>query len=298
VLVLYPSQQGMPAVEALESVIRRDLADGSAGHTDLYTEYVDVVRFPEPGYKEVLHDFLRDKYKGEKIDVIVSPWIRGSGEFLSRYRDELFPGAAAVYVQETVQPLEPNSTVIYYNRNYTSSLDFALRLQPNTKRVFVIVGSGAIDKSYLDSARPQLDQFADRVELIYLTDLAMPDLIRKVNDLPPDSILFYLVATADSAGNRFLPPDSLEQISSAANVPMYSWSSTYMGHGIVGGDLFQFELLGDAIADTVLKVLRAGSAQNVPAITTDPRVSQIDWRQLRRFGIDEDRVSIDRSGSE
>jgi hypothetical protein len=53
----------------------------------------------------------------------------------------LFPGAAAVYVQETVQPLEPNSTVIYYNRNYTSSLDFALRLQPNTKRVFVIVGS-------------------------------------------------------------------------------------------------------------------------------------------------------------
>jgi hypothetical protein len=81
----------MPAVEALESVIRRDLADGSAGHTDLYTEYVDVVRFPEPGYKEVLHDFLRDKYKGEKIDVIVSPWIRGSGEFLSRYRDEFVP---------------------------------------------------------------------------------------------------------------------------------------------------------------------------------------------------------------
>jgi hypothetical protein len=72
VLVLYGARREAPTAASVDPVLQRVLSDGLNGHLDYYPEYLDLTRFPEVGYQEVLRQFLRDKYRGQKFDVIVA----------------------------------------------------------------------------------------------------------------------------------------------------------------------------------------------------------------------------------
>ena len=57
----------------------------------------------------------------------------------------------------------------------------------------------------------------------------MNELLERVADLPPDSILYPLMITQDRSGQRYLPFDQIERIAAAANVPVYAWASPRNG---------------------------------------------------------------------
>ena len=103
------------------------------------------------------------------------------------------------------------------------------QLQPDTKRVFVVSGSSAFDKRYEDVARTQFGAFEGRFEFTYWSGLPMKELLERVVDLPPDSILYPLMITQDGSGQRYLPHDQIERIATAANVPVYAWSRSTNG---------------------------------------------------------------------
>src|SRR5262249_17783223 len=75
-----------------------------------------------------------------------------------------------------------------------------------------------------------------------------------------------------------------------ANAPTYSWVDSTIGRGVIGGHLKVQETETAAIARLALRVLRGEPADCVPLWIVDLNVPQIDWRQLRRWGISEARV--------
>src|SRR5262249_26839167 len=50
-LILYTLRKDLPFTSVLERVYQKTLSDGLAGRLDYYAEYIDVARFPEPGYQ-------------------------------------------------------------------------------------------------------------------------------------------------------------------------------------------------------------------------------------------------------
>ena len=170
------------------------------------------------------------------------------------------------------------------------TLTMVTQLQPETKRVFVVSGSSAFDKTYEDLARAQFRAFDGRFEFTYWSGLPMKDLLERVADLPPDSILYPLMLTQDRSGQRYLPFDQIERISAAANVPVYAWGSPEMGRGVIGGSMYSPEHLAGPLAEVVIRVLDGEKPENIPVASLDLNVSEVDWRQLRRWGISEARV--------
>jgi signal transduction histidine kinase len=63
-----------------------------------------------------------------------------------------------------------------------------------------------------------------------------------------------------------------------------------MGRGIMGGSLKSQVAQTRAMGDLAVKVLHGTPADAIPLSTPDLNVSEIDWRQLRRWGISESRV--------
>ena len=72
--------------------------------------------------------------------------------------------------------------------------------------------------------------------------------------------------------------------------PTYTWVDAVMDHGIVGGSLLDRKAMMEAVADLALRVLHGEQADSIPMSSPDLNVSQVDWRQLRRWGISEARV--------
>ena len=125
-------------------------------------------------------------------------------------RDELFAGVPVVFATSPSveaelglpKVREPRSTGVTSATDLTRTLTLVTQLQPNTKRVFVVSGSSVLDKLYEDVARTQFRALEGRFEFTYWSGLPMKDLLERVVDLPPDSILYPLMITQDGSGQR------------------------------------------------------------------------------------------------
>ena len=257
---------------------------------DRYSEHLDLARFGRDGYSSALSEFLRHKYVEQRFDLIIAMHDVVL-DFLDTARDELFPGTPVVFFAETPGTQRiPNSTGVIAKTNLARSLVLAAALQPAIKRVYVITGADDSDRLFKSRARAQLRPLESRFAITYLSGLATPELKTRLSTLPGDSIVYYLVVNRDGAGRAFHPLEYLHDIAPSANAPIYSWVDSAMGHGIVGGSLKSQERQTQAVAELALRVLGGESPDSIPTASPDLQVDQVDWRQLRRWGIAESRV--------
>ena len=101
--------------------------------------------------------------------------------------------------------------------------------------------------------------------------------------------ILYLVFTRDAKGATFVSREMLSDISAKANAPVFGILDTYLGYGIVGGILLNAEVQGKRIADVAAHILRGELRWiSIPSIALNH--AMFDWRQLKRWGIPEDRL--------
>jgi signal transduction histidine kinase len=288
VLVLIPLQRGSSVSTDIDGTIRTILNDGLAGRLDYYTEYLDVARFPESDYEPAVRDFFRRKYISQTFDVVVAP-TNAMVDFVIKYRDELFPGATVVFAAGSPRS-GPKMTGVVFPLNMKSSIDIAIQLHPDLRQVFVVSGVSDSDRVYQDLAREQFRTYDGRLGFTYSSGLAMPDLLRRLAELPQHTIVYFLSFFDDGHGSKFDDLAALDRVVAVANVPTYVWLDTREGHGGVGGSVLSVERAAGAIADVALRVLKGESPETIPVREIDPNIAQFDWRQLQRWGISESRL--------
>src|SRR4029077_19321435 len=79
----------------------------------------------------------------------------------------------------------------------------------------------------------------------------------------------------------------LARIAKEARVPVYNQTATNVGLGIVGGVVFDPEILGLETAQVTLRLLRGERLQDLPIQDSKSTVPMVDWRQMRRWGLDD-----------
>src|SRR5438046_7952674 len=256
VVVLYPEQaDGRPANELTDQSIRTAFAAGAPERIQTRNDYLELSRFQGAEGRKALAEFLRKKYAGETIDLVMSV-LGPSLEF----RDQIFPGVPIVFMDVDEQggqkhklPADVIGVPVKLDPEVT--LEVALRLHPKTRRVFVITGSAAFDVYWEGVARRTFRPYEGRIEFVYLSGLAMDDLLKQVATLPDGSIVLYLPVSRDAAGKIFIPAEALKLVAAAANAPIYGFADSFMGRGIVGGHVLSFEMEGKHAADLALRIL-------------------------------------------
>jgi signal transduction histidine kinase len=290
VLVVHSTRRDAQFSIISESDLPRALDVGLARNLDYYSEFIDLARFPQPGYRQAFGDFLRLKYQGVRFDLIVAmqdPAV----EFVSNSRDSLFRDTPVVFL--TNRPTTThrrNSTGVVHERKYVPTLDLIRQLQPDVRNVFVVTGSATADEEYEDAIRRQLQSGAAGLNVTYLSGLNTHALEERVSRLPPHSAVYHVLVTEDGAGNKFHPLDYVERIAEVANAPSYSWVDSAMDRGIVGGSLYSQSAAIQHVGQLALRVLGGESADSIPVAVLDLNENQVDWRQLRRWGIDDSRL--------
>ncbi len=290
VLVLNSARQNEQFYVVSEREMPRLLTEGLSDGVDFYTEYFDVGRFPHPDYETVYLDFLRRKYKERHLDLLL---VMGdpAADFVSRNRDVLFSGTPVVFYTLSPPPNPiANSTGLLNKLHFGPSIELALALQPDLEHVYVVVGTTALDRSRESQARAEFRAFEGRIEFTYLSGLVTKDLEARLRTLPPHSAVYYVVVSQDGAGELVQQMPYLSRVAAAANAPTYGWADVAVDAGIVGGRRRDQVALMKAIATIALRVLRGERADDIPLSSPDTDVDAVDWRQLRRWGLDESRL--------
>ena len=287
VLVLYATRRDAQLVTVGDHQLPRIIRQGLSGTLDYYSEVIDRARYQNEDYEEAFRDFLRLKYGGQRFDVVIT-MDDASLEFLASQGTDLFPETPIVFFSSRESPLRPpNSTGVTAEMNLAGTLTLALTLQPETRNVFIVNGAA---RAYEELAHEQFRPFEPRVSITYLSGLPTNELETRLRTLPPRSIVYYLIVERDGAGENFHPLDYLERIAAVANAPTYSWVESTMGLGIVGGSLRSQAAQAEAVGALAVRVLRGQRTDDIPLSPRDLNASQVDWRELRRWGISESRV--------
>jgi len=211
-------------------------------------------------------------------------------EFVREYRSELFGESPIVYFATSAIARLPNSTGLVADVDFGSTLALVTQLQPEVRDVFVVSGTEVGDKEYENLARDQFRPFESQLRITYLSGLATRDLEHRLASLPPHSAVYYLIVNRDATGEYVHPLEYLERLTRVTNAPIYCWVDSAMDRGIVGGSLKSQQTQAEAVARLALRVLQGASADSIPVSSPNLNVNQVDWRQLRRWGISEARV--------
>ena len=287
VLVVYSTRRDTQLPTLGDREMPRLLEEALSAKPDYYSEYVDGARFPEAQYQQAFRNYLRLKYHGMRFDLVIASH-RLAYELVTSVRDELFRGTPIVFLtQDRSVPRIANSAEIVVEPDYRRTIDLALRLQPDTTQVFVISGSSPRDTALERVARQQFASLQPKVAFTYLTGLETDALEQRLATLPEHAIVFYVIFYQDAAGLNLTPLDYLGRLTQISNRPVYSWVDSAMNRGVVGGSLLVLESQVRSLASMGARVLRGEAADGIPVSEADLQVDQVDWRQLRRWNIDD-----------
>ena len=290
VLLVYPFDRLSAATVAIDQAMRSQMQENPGG-VEFYTEFLDLVRFPTDEQQRITASLLRAKYRRRRLDLVITIYGMASDWVLKR-RADLFPNVPLVFAEpeDSVRvglprdvswlavPVDPKRTI-----------DFALRLQPATQHIYVVGGSSDADKRALARARIQLAGLERRLTITPLTGLPLAQLLRIVDTLPPQSILYVDSFREDVDGVHYRSHEAVSAIASVASAPIYSRNALLLGHGAVGGYVESLDSVGRATARLARRVL-AGERPGRVAMAVAAYGYAVDQRQLRRWDLSRSRL--------
>jgi signal transduction histidine kinase len=285
VLILYPYDERLPATSIAGESARKRLLETTDGKIDLFSEFLDLSRFPEDAHIDRMARYMAEKYSDHSPDVVIALG-EPSTRFIVNHRETIAPGAKIVFAgfgRDSASKLNLPTDVVgaFSEFDIAKTLELARTLQPDAKHLFIIGGSAAFDREWLDSARTDLAVASKEYDTTYLDGLAIDEFVERASRVPADSIILFLTIFADSTGRNFLPKDAVELVAAKASAPIYGPYDTYIGHGAVGGNTATFESMGDAVAGLALDALAGKPIVDVEV----PQTFFADARQLKRWGL-------------
>lgn len=297
VLILYSFDNEEGIYAGFDRALRSELRSGLPDRVEFYTEYLDLVRFPAPGHAKDLVKLLQLKFSDHRPDLVV-PVSYAAFNFLLGEGKGLFPGTpiVALFNARRLDDLKHamasgnvghDITGVASTDEPARTLDLALRLQPDTQHVAIVVDASPAVQYWQEELKRDFLPYQQRVDITYLTALPMDDLLRQVSALPAHTVLLSTFYFEDGKGQFFAPEEALDLITHSASVPVYGIYSTYIGHGVLGGHMTNPEKLGTLIGGQAVRVLRGESALSIPIVVDNSAQDMVDWRELQRWKVSE-----------
>jgi len=191
---------------------------------------------------------------------------------------------------ELPAPLEEGSyTGIQQRFDVTGTLKFIFQLQPETRRVVVIGGTSPADQQVLARVE-QTSRLVEGVPFEFWTNQPMNEVYQAARKLPGDTVILLCTVQRDSTGETFYTSHVVQTLAPLAKVPVYVMGSGLLGAGCVGGNVVDFESLGQSVGKLASRVLAGMPASQIPVELKSNGVPMVDWRALQRWHIKSSRL--------
>ncbi|MDR3588650.1 MAG: PAS domain S-box protein [Negativicutes bacterium] len=295
VLILYSNSADLSIHALFTRGFATRMGQSAAGKIEYSYEYLDMTRNGfNKDYGASLSRFLQEKYAGNRPDLVVTH-LEPAANFMKGYGEQTFPGVPAVLSlytgeNETYSELPANYRSVVGTYGTKTAISFILQAQPNTRKIYVVAGDSDRERNAVAAFRDSAAEFAGRTEFIYLNQLPFAQILETAKTISGDSVIFYLYFYRDVAGNDFIPGDALRQLHGVAQVPVYSSVDVFMGRGTVGGYMASQAVLGAKAAEVAEDILGGNMTAHGPLERAAAAEYIFDWRELKRWGIDESRL--------
>ena len=294
VLIVHSFGSVAPPFTTHSIAFETELVGKMGERVDLDEVSLDMARYSDSTLQEALVEYLQKRQSHWQPDLVV-PIGSPAGVFVAQYRDRLFPETPILYTgmdRRRLPPdaLEKNAAFVGENFDVPGFIEDILQIAPGTKNIAVVMGASPVEQYWAAAFRKEFEPFTNRINFIWLNDLSLDQMLERTRVLPPDSFIFLILLLRDATGVTHNADEALQRIHAVANAPINSIFQHELGLGIVGGRLYQAELEGIESARIAVRILHGEPASSIPPKVVGPLSPRYDWRELRRWKINENHL--------
>jgi len=282
ILFVFSWNRDVPWQKEIEKGFESQFTGGGEAPNFFY-EYIDAGRFTSAQQRAIFSEYLAKKYASIRLDDVVlesepaaalfqsNPGLFGEAKILALNPSPKFKLAHKLAVRVPV------------SMDYKASIKEILTLS-KAKIIYLVGGSTMSTEKRIRAISQILASDYPRLRVVSLVGLPMPEILSRVESAPPDSAILYALVFQDGTGKGFLPYAVAQQLSQRAGAPVYSFWTSLMGSGIVGGYLLSGERVGREAA-----ILLSNPVRDTLNVNLSARFHgyYFDWRQLQRWNIPE-----------
>jgi signal transduction histidine kinase len=297
VLVLYSNGRLLPANVEVDRGLRIGLSDAAEQPIATFDEFLDSPRFDGDEHAAVFADYLRRKYARQPPNVILAAsW--GALDFLLRQRAHLFPDAKLLYMGVPSEFLRAIPAPPAGMRGIALDFDFAAnaalaqKLHPLARHLVFVSGTSPEDRRFEAQMREAARGVDRGVATEFLSGLTEAQVLGRLRDLGPESVVVTLGYFRDGDGRVFTPREAVRAMTAVSGAPIYAPASTYLGTGAVGGIMPDYVAMGRRAGVLVRQQLQ-GRVVDAAVPEAATLALHFDWRQVQRWGIAEQAIPAD-----
>ena len=290
-LVLFPFNNNVPSLHQIVAGIDGVIQSRNMKASDVVYEYLDITPPRSPSQRADLRELLLNKYAGEEFGLIVT-YGSAALDFLQNEGATLSPESPAITLfsgnsHGGGQPGRSGAQ-IPLQLDSRGTLDLALALFPDTRKVLFVAGTSPNDKVFLEQARADFASAPKQIEIEYSGDRSVEQLNKYVAELPPHTVVIYSDVASDATGQSFVPRDVAKSLASLSTAPVFGLFSSQIDTGLVGGAMIDMELVGKMLGNVLLGL------NNGKPLVVEPSSGYIlpmfNWKQIERWGGKSDQL--------
>jgi len=294
VLVLYGFDPFAPAVVAFDTALHTTLLAEGPPEITIHNEVLDPEVVGDPLLQPKLRAWYVVRYGAHPPELVVAVGEMAL-QFALEGRAELWPEAPVVYsgvdekVVDRLQP-PPDITGVLRRPGVGETLELALRLLPDTRRVAFFAGTAPVDRAVEVGTRAELERVAGALELIDLAGLPLRAMEDRVARLPPETIVFGVTLFRDGTGRSIRGTEAVHALASRADAPFFTTHAHLVGLGVLGGWVTDYAQVGEQTGRLAARVLGRSPGAALPPREVAPIHPAVDARQLARWHVPESRL--------
>ncbi len=294
--MIFSETRDLPGNVLMEQGVREEMLKDRANRIEFFTENLDAARFPTPNHYEVFKNYLKEKYAGQNLDLVMTFASRNfqQARELPGALGAKLPSVFVVANDINVSEVSSNAsfTGIFQRFDVEGTIKFILHLQPETRRIVVIGGISAADQATMGQVA-ETTRSVEGVDFEFWTNRPIPDVVQAARMLTAGTALLLGPVQRDVTGQTFYTSQIVKVLAPDASVPVYVMGAGSIGSGALGGNVIDFENLGASAGKLALLALNGTPVNQIPVIVRSNGTPMVDWRVLERWNIKPSRLPED-----
>lgn len=283
VLFINSTNQYMPWHKSVEEGLSSELSTRTFDY-ELFVENIDVGRFDEATQKQLMSDYLKQKYKNKHIDIVVT--LSPSAATLISQLNDFFTSTPKIYIEPGEQfrlPVNTNNALMQAKLDYKQATASAVNLMKPKKLIVILDTKNEIGINFYTGLFNIISQDFSYLEIEQWFDLPTAELMKKVKNAPSDAIILFTPIFRNYENKSINPYQLVSLLAQHSNAPIFSYWEVLLGSGVVGGYVLSGEKIGKRVGEAIISY----SENNVLPTISDENLSvhKYDWRQLKKYNV-------------
>jgi signal transduction histidine kinase len=264
------------------------------GPVSIVTEFLDLGRTNNEAYGRSIVEMYNQKYSENGVDLIIAvgpgilPFLKRAGLKMLKSSPLILVDIFTSEADSADNASQVNALSIYLKYNYFGkSFNTICDLFPDRKDIYCVTGEGMLDKYYIPILKEGRAGFSRTHQFTDITGISIDSILRKISQLPEESIVVVVSYNEDINGLPFTTPEAANLIAKVSKVPVFILGSDSFPKdgGAIGGHVINYINVGREFGKAANKIIRGADPKSVKVNLPSFYQYIFDWRELKRWNL-------------